>query len=301
MCVLPARGWSGQTADDVRQSFEAGKQHAAAILDAALLELELSGGGESQTKSGEVEHSDPSTVFVVYGRDTKARESLYAFLRSVGLHPLDWLEVKAATGRTMPYTLDIVRQGFSMARAAVVLFTPDDDACLREPLRREREPQHEIEATPQPRQNVLFEAGMAIALHPDRTVIVELGERRPFSDIEGYHTVRLTNAWDKRQELAMVLQTAKCKVNLDGSDWHKVGDFDSAWAAQNGQGKATQDSASPEEPADERRHRDAKAERLRHLYAPLIEYVRTLEQVVTEKSWLAAGATLNDRDASTER
>jgi hypothetical protein len=73
---------------------------------------------------------------------------------------------------------------------------------------------------------VLFEAGMAIALHPTRTVLVQVGEIRPISDIAGRHLVRLTNAADSRQNLANRLATAGCPVDLSGTQWHTVGDFD---------------------------------------------------------------------------
>ena len=60
----------------------------------------------------------------------------------------------------------------------------------------------------------------------DRTVLVELGVLRPFSDIAGRHTIRLDNTSQRRQELAQRLQAAGCPANLDGTDWHTVGNFE---------------------------------------------------------------------------
>jgi hypothetical protein len=77
----------------------------------------------------------------------------------------------------------------------------------------------------QPRPNVLFEAGMALARDEDRTIIVELGQIKSFSDIHGRHVVRLDNSTSKRQDLAHRLRTAGCAVNLDGTDWHEEGDL----------------------------------------------------------------------------
>lgn len=43
--------------------------------------------------------------------------------------------------------------------------------------------------------------------------------------------------------------------------------------------------------------RDQKAERLRTLYPPLIEFSSALQQVVREKSYILEGDSLDDRDA----
>jgi hypothetical protein len=68
---------------------------------------------------------------------------------------------------------------------------------------------------------------MAMAHDEDRTILVELGTLRPFSDIAGRFTVRLDNSTPRRQELAQRLEAADCAVNLTGTDWHHAGDFDS--------------------------------------------------------------------------
>ena len=80
----------------------------------------------------------------------------------------------------------------------------------------------------QARPNVLFEAGMAMGRNEDRTVLVELGTLRPFSDVAGRHAIRFGDNSQCRQELAKRLETAGCPVNLDGTDWHTAGDFKAA-------------------------------------------------------------------------
>ncbi len=74
-------------------------------------------------------------------------------------------------------------------------------------------------------QNVLYEAGMAMGLHRDRTIIVTMGNLRPFSDIDGRHVIRLTDSAPKRQELAQRLRTVGCEVNREGSTWLTVGEL----------------------------------------------------------------------------
>jgi hypothetical protein len=96
---------------------------------------------------------------------------------------------------------------------------------LRPALCGLKEPLHERMPGFQSRPNVLFEAGMALAYQPDRTVLVEIGSLRPFSDIGGRHTIRMDNSVKKRQELAQRLQAAGCPANLTGTDWHESGDM----------------------------------------------------------------------------
>jgi predicted nucleotide-binding protein len=169
---------------------------------------------------------DPRVVFVVHGRNLEARNSLFRFLRSIGLKPLEWSQAITETGKASPFIGEILDVAFSKAQAVVVLMTPDDVAQLRESFRSPSDPPYESQLTGQARPNVLFEAGMAIGRNPDRTVIVELGTVRPFSDIAGRHTIRLSNDSAARQELAQRLETAGCAVDLSGRDWHKEGDFD---------------------------------------------------------------------------
>lgn len=171
---------------------------------------------------------DPRCVFVVYGRNDSARNALFAFLRAIGLHPLEWTEIVRQTGKGAPYIGEVLQTGFSIVQAVVVLLTPDDEARLREPYRTSGDPSFETTLTPQARPNVIFEAGMALGLFPDRTVIVELGHLRPMSDTVGRHVIRMDDSLGKRQELAQRLESAGCAVNRMGTDWLSSGDFGSA-------------------------------------------------------------------------
>ena len=64
----------------------------------------------------------------------------------------------------------------------------------------------------------------------ERTIIVEIGSLRPFSDIAGRHVIRLDDTSQRRQELALRLRDAGCSVSLDGTDWHAAGAFDASVA-----------------------------------------------------------------------
>ena len=173
-------------------------------------------------------------VFVVHGKNLAARDALFNFLSAIDLHPLEWSEAVQATGKPSPYIGEVLDAAFSRAHAVVVLFTPDDEARLKESFQSANDPLHETHLTGQARANVLFEAGMAMGRNPDRTVLVELGSLRPFSDVGGRHVIRLDNSSSqRRQELAQRLQTAGCPVNLDGTTWHTTGDFEAAVSQEN--------------------------------------------------------------------
>lgn len=165
------------------------------------------------------------TVFVVHGRNDKLRESMFNFLRALGLKPVEWSQAIQATQKASPYIGEILDTAFEQAQAIIVMFSGDDDAKLREEFLRQNEPPYEKEFTPQPRPNVIFEAGMAMGRNENRTILVQVGEIRPISDIAGRHITRLDNSSQKRQELVTKLQGAGCEVDTSGADWLSVGDF----------------------------------------------------------------------------
>ena len=174
---------------------------------------------------------DPRTVFVVHGRNEVAKNALCDFLRAIDLHPLEWPEAVLATGKSSPYIGEILDSAFSKAQATVILFSPDDEARLQESFRREGDPEYESRFVGQARPNVIYEAGMAMGRNPNRTVLVEIGTLRLFTDVAGLHTIRLTTSSACRHELAERLRTAGCQVNNTGTHWLTAGDFKSALAS----------------------------------------------------------------------
>jgi len=129
------------------------------------------------------------------------------------------------TASGSPYVGDVLAAAFDATQAVIVLLTPDDFAYLRPDLVKKEDSDYERNPTPQARPNVLFEAGMALGLHPDRTVIVEFGQLRPFSDIGGRHVLRFDGSPGARQALAVRLKAAGCEVDDKGTDWLTAGEF----------------------------------------------------------------------------
>jgi predicted nucleotide-binding protein len=163
-------------------------------------------------------------VFVAYGRNRVARLAVFAFLRSIGLVPIEWSRALAATGQASPYVGEVLDAGLAAAQAVVVLWTPDEIVSLR-PEYADGEDDPDVVPAFQARPNVIFEAGLALGRAPDRVVLVELGRVRVFSDVLGRNAIHLRDSVASRQEFAIRLQSAGCPVDLSGTDWHTAGDF----------------------------------------------------------------------------
>ncbi len=173
----------------------------------------------------DIRHPNQSRVFVIHGRNEEMRRALFDFLRAIDLRPIEWSEAVALTGKPSPFVGEILEAAMQYAQAIIVLFTGDDQARLRDEFLWVNDPVYEREATPQSRPNVIFEAGLALGKYPERTILVQVGTLRPFSDIAGRHFIRLKNSSKSRQELAQRLKLAGCEVDLSGTDWHDAGTF----------------------------------------------------------------------------
>jgi len=166
----------------------------------------------------------PNDIFLVHGREARAVDGLKSLLRAANLVPVEWEEARSWTGKPTPFTLEVLQAAFPRVGAVVVLFTPDDEVKLREDLLRDGDPQHERASAHQARPNVLVEAGMALALKPEKTVIVEIGVgMRPISDLDGLNVVRFDGGPQSRANLIRRLTDCGCKPR--GDDYLTAGDF----------------------------------------------------------------------------
>jgi predicted nucleotide-binding protein len=167
-------------------------------------------------------------VFVVHGRNRLAKEAMFEFLKALKLEPIEWNRAVAAVGPS-PAIETVVRKGLHTADAVVVLLTGDDEVRLRGPLQSAFDPEEERNFRPQVRPNVLFEAGMALGKMPNRTVLVQLGDVKSFSDVLGRHVVRMDDTRDKLNELVLKLQSAGLEVDTTGDAWREqAGKFSEA-------------------------------------------------------------------------
>jgi predicted nucleotide-binding protein len=168
-----------------------------------------------------------NSVFVVHGRDEGLRKAMFEFLRALTLNPMEWSKavLLPKRGGANPHVDDILDAAMARVQAVVVIFSPDDLAMLKDSLLSTGEKRTEGKLQGQPRPNVIFEAGLALGRHPEKTLLVQIGGVRGFSDIAGRHLVRLTNDVAKRKDVANRLSKIGCKVDIGGDDWMTAGDF----------------------------------------------------------------------------
>ena len=164
-------------------------------------------------------------VFVVHGQNLFARKGLFEFLRALELTPLEWGVAVEYSGKPAPFIKDVIDRVLKECGAVVVLFTPDDDVIIRQELRHSKVGSSDKKRQFQARPNVLFELGLAMAVVPDRVILVEIGQSKIPSDLHGIHLVRLNNSAESRNELAKRLEMCGCPVQTRGSDWLTAGEL----------------------------------------------------------------------------
>lgn len=251
-----ANGWTVGTKTPAKEAeeedaWQEGLEHAESILMSFIDEINDYWGEDGPSKEAPSPRSMPDSasslktgekkkVFVVHGRNSAARKAMFTFLRCLDLQPMEWSEAVRLTGKPSPFIGEILDAAFTKAQAVVVLLTPDDFAYLDHRFLTDDDPPHEKNPTPQARPNVLFEAGMAMGRDSDRTIFVELGKLRPFSDIYGRHVVRINNTTESRQDLADRLRSAGCDVDLSNRDWHSMGDFNGSIVETKGETKESE-------------------------------------------------------------
>jgi predicted nucleotide-binding protein len=167
-------------------------------------------------------------VFVVYGRNKHVKQEMFAFLKMLSLSPIPWEEAVLFTNRSASYIGEALDGLLHRAQAVVVLLTGDDEAQLRSEFSINNDSEDDRVLSPQPRPNVLFEAGMVLShsrLAP-RTILVEVGKMRICHALEGRHRIKLSNKLADRWALVRSLQAAGCAVEIPSYELlRKVGDF----------------------------------------------------------------------------
>ncbi len=237
--------WTGEASDNIEvesRRVDAANSRMATLAHSKLLAfvdsvLQLTWDAQTKTATS-VEYSsksetlnmttpDKSKVFIIHGRNLEAAKQMGYFVRSLGLTPINFDELRASMGGT-PTVADIVERGMNDAQGVIALFTADEYAGLRPDFRHGHDRAEDIMRW-QARPNVLFEAGMAFGRDRTRVVFVLLGEPKLFTDVAGVHVLRPTN--DPKGHRATLMNTLasgmKCAVTPHSTDWMSAGDLES--------------------------------------------------------------------------
>jgi predicted nucleotide-binding protein len=180
-----------------------------------------------KAKVTKIAKTKENTVFVVHGRDERLRDAMYELLGALGLKAQEWGHaIRAARGKGgNPYVNDAVTKVMDQAQAIVVMLSPDDEAKLKGQFVGKHERQTEGKLRGQARPNVIFETGIAIGTHHRKTVMVQVGNVKSFTDIGGMHIPYLTGDDRSRHDFANRLADLGCKIDRDGDHWLRAGDF----------------------------------------------------------------------------
>lgn len=139
---------------------------------------------------------ESQSIFVIHGRDRKALDVLIKFLTGKGIK----VETLGNQLRTGLQLLDGLDELITDADGVFVLMTPDDEGRLME----EEEPLEK-----RARENVIFEAGMACALHrrSSRVCFLVVGETNMPSDIQGLLWEKFSPYSPRLERLEQVLES----------------------------------------------------------------------------------------------
>ena len=202
-----------------------GRPDTFRLSDPATAEDVMYTDSEEDDDEGSEDRDEAATpsvheVVVVHGRDAARTAFFFELLQRLNVHAVAFDELIARAGSGSPSIRQLIRTAFTQAQAVIILFTGDDVANLRPDLLGTSEGGGERTPTPQPRPHLLFEAGVAVALQPDRTIIVEVQPLRGLLNLDGVHVVRFsTGTREERTQLANRLRAAGCELDTSGTQW----------------------------------------------------------------------------------
>lgn len=164
-------------------------------------------------------------VFVIHGRNIKIRDSMYKFLRALGLKPVTFEEAKSRTGLGSPTIMEILNKAINENMIILSLYTPDDIAFMNPYFHKDRDSEIEKRPVGQARQNVIFETGLALARNREKTILVFFGEVKKYSDMSWIHYLQFIDTPEIREQLKDQLESLGCSIKTDPK-YLEVGDFE---------------------------------------------------------------------------
>lgn len=198
------------------------RRDAKARIQSSLESVPSLSSSDPRSPAAPIQIRKTGNVVVIHGRDSRIRDSMFQFLRSVALNPIEWNEAVRRTHQGSPYTGQVVSALFQDAQAIVVLLTPEERVSLRKDL---QSADSDSNQGWQPRPNVFLECGMALSLDESHTILVQIGKLRATSDLLGRNVVNLDDSSKQRHTFVERLRTAGCDIRTVGTDWLNTGRF----------------------------------------------------------------------------
>ena len=182
---------------------ERGVRSGVAILQAAKLEVELSGGAPSPEAESQAPAAAGQDVFLVHGHDAARLHEVARFLAKATGNEPHILAEEVSGGRTVIEKFEAIGGG---AAYAVVLATADDVGRAKD----------EVEDQPRARQNVLFELGFFFGILGRARVafMFEPGIEIP-SDTAGIVRIKLDVDGGWKLQLAREMADAGIGINWE--------------------------------------------------------------------------------------
>ena len=197
--------WTGSPGEDARdaQYFASQTGEAAALIDAAIYELELRPAESKDAPTSTPARGGAASIFVVHGRNDARKYELVRLLDRAVAAEAVVLHEQANQGATL---LEKFEHHAHRAAFAVVLLTSDDEGRLRG--------DENAPLVPRGRQNVIFEAGVFMGLLGRSRValLVDEGLERP-SDLDGLVYVQLDGGGAWRHSLLKEIRAAGIDVD----------------------------------------------------------------------------------------
>jgi predicted nucleotide-binding protein len=150
-------------------------------------------------------------VYVVYGQNKAEKDAIDTILQKFGLESLIKEDVVGLTEGSS-FIGRILDTAFSKAQAVIVLLTGEEEVRLRKRFQHVDDEDFEKEFYLQPTQDQMFEAGYAFGKSPDRTILIQIGNVRPFSDIMSRYVLNHAQTIKNDGLLRKCLQRAGCMV-----------------------------------------------------------------------------------------
>jgi predicted nucleotide-binding protein len=196
-------GVPGEAQEDAR-FFSSAVMNAAALIDAAIYQLELQNEPDER-RPQHAEHETKGPIFVVHGHDGARKYELMRLLDRA-VEPTAMILHEETNGGTM--ILEKLERHAQTAGFAVVLLTGDDEGRLRSDDTRP--------LSPRGRQNVIFELGVFIGLlgRAHVAVLKDPDVEDP-SDINGLVYIQLDAAGAWRHTLLKELRAAGITVYFE--------------------------------------------------------------------------------------